>query len=257
MQIQSLSSDKDLLNQIEEEINLKESKVGKKLSRLTTTRVTIIVLILLLVVPLADSSYWDDPPLCSDLAVKQISLLSELKNKSTNENFSKLCQEIIENCKISKYPIIYISSYNEVCSYGKPPDESFRSDEFLASYDQYQSFWAYAVSDYRYNTRMNALLNMMRTLFVSLLLTIASIYFTRDVDELILNPVERMMNRVHKLAEDPLNIKNQQFKLDGDVSQKVKNIEINIKNCLGAIIDRAFNNKNINNVSTRLWRSRR
>lgn len=226
MQIQSLSSDKELLNQIEEEINLKESKVGKKLARLTTMRVTIIVLILLLVVPLADSSYWSDPPQCADLAVKQISLLSELKNKSKAENISKFCQEIIENCKKGNYPIIYISASNDVCSYGKLPDDSFRSDEFLESYDQNQSFWAYAIFDYRYNTRMNSLLNMMRTLFVSLLLTIASIYFTKDVDELILNPVERMMNRVNKLAEDPLNIKNQQFNLDGDVSQKVKKLKI-------------------------------
>ena len=178
-----------------------------------------------MVVPLADSSYWDDPPQCSDLAVRQIAVLSELKNKSIVENISKLCEEIIENCKISKYPIIYISSSDEVCSYGKLPDDSFRSDEFLASYDQYQNFWAYAISDYRYNTRMNSLLNMMRTLFVSLLLTIASIYFTKDVDELILNPLERMMNRVNKLAEDPLNIKNHQFNLDGDVSQKVNKLK--------------------------------
>lgn len=43
-------------------MDLKESKVSKRLSDLTTKRVIIIVLSLLLIMPLFNADYYNDPP---------------------------------------------------------------------------------------------------------------------------------------------------------------------------------------------------
>ena len=44
----------------------------------------------------------------------------------------------------------------------------------------------------------------MRTLFVCLVLSIGSYYFTNDANVLVLNPIERMLEIVKLIAKNPL-----------------------------------------------------
>ena len=44
----------------------------------------------------------------------------------------------------------------------------------------------------------------MRTLFVCVVLSIASIFFTSDANTLVLGPIERMLEKVKLIARNPL-----------------------------------------------------
>ena len=49
-----------------------------------------------------------------------------------------------------------------------------------------------------------AILGIGRTIFVCVVLSIASIYFSNDATVLVLNPIERMLEKVKMIAKNPL-----------------------------------------------------
>lgn len=49
-----------------------------------------------------------------------------------------------------------------------------------------------------------SIINLGRTVFVSVVLAIAAIYFQQDANHLVLNPIERMLEKVRLIAKNPL-----------------------------------------------------
>jgi hypothetical protein len=61
-----------------------------------------------------------------------------------------------------------------------------------------------AFIDQRTSTRMTAILSITRTVFICVILSIASIMFTSDANKLVLTPIERMLEKVKLIAKNPL-----------------------------------------------------
>jgi hypothetical protein len=53
------------------------------------------------------------------------------------------------------------------------------------------------------NERIQAILNIIRTLFVSIILLVGSLFFANDIYNIILIPIERMIEKVNMLATNP------------------------------------------------------
>jgi hypothetical protein len=53
-------------------------------------------------------------------------------------------------------------------------------------------------------TQMEGVIGICRTLFICLLLTIGSIFFTKDANTLVLEPIERMIEKVKLIAKNPM-----------------------------------------------------
>lgn len=51
---------------------------------------------------------------------------------------------------------------------------------------------------------MDAILSISRTIFICVILSIASIMFTSDANKLVLSPIERMLEKVKLIARNPL-----------------------------------------------------
>jgi class 3 adenylate cyclase len=51
---------------------------------------------------------------------------------------------------------------------------------------------------------VEAQINIFRTGFIVLVLGLASIYFTKDAQELVLDPLERMIEKIKAIAKNPL-----------------------------------------------------
>jgi hypothetical protein len=51
---------------------------------------------------------------------------------------------------------------------------------------------------------MNAYLSIARTIFVSIVLAFSAMLFSKDVEDLVLSPIETMIDKVNKIAENPL-----------------------------------------------------
>lgn len=54
------------------------------------------------------------------------------------------------------------------------------------------------------NNRLNAILGIVRTIFVCAVLTISSVYFSKDTNDLVVRPIEIMLEKVKKISNNPL-----------------------------------------------------
>jgi hypothetical protein len=52
-----------------------------------------------------------------------------------------------------------------------------------------------------------AVFGILRTIFVSIVLTCGSMYFSKDINDLALRPIERMIRKVNQIAANPLSSK--------------------------------------------------
>lgn len=84
----------------------------------------------------------------------------------------------------------------------------------------------YAIIEITSLTRLDAMLNLIRTLVVIVVLMSAVIVFTQDATTLVVGPIERMMNLVQRLAENPLgNLNARKKRRDLDPSDETYLLE--------------------------------
>lgn len=69
----------------------------------------------------------------------------------------------------------------------------------------------FAVVDIRSVKQSEAILGICRTIFVSIVLTLGSMYFSKDINDLALRPIERMIRKVNQIASNPLSSKEQEI----------------------------------------------
>lgn len=62
----------------------------------------------------------------------------------------------------------------------------------------------FSICDDRKNYQLNAGLSMLRTVFISIVLAGSAMLFGRDIEELVLTPVEKMVQVVKRLSKNPL-----------------------------------------------------
>ncbi|CAE8610892.1 unnamed protein product [Polarella glacialis] len=74
----------------------------------------------------------------------------------------------------------------------------------LMTAEQYQDWYFVIYFDLRSFTRQEAQMSLCTTVFVCFVLCIASIFFSRDAQALVLEPVEQMISRVEAIRDNPL-----------------------------------------------------
>ena len=76
---------------------------------------------------------------------------------------------------------------------------------------------SYYVSNWHEQT-VNGYINIGRTIFICILLAIGALYFSRDADNLVLIPIEWMIEKIKIIAIDPLAAANGDFESAGVLS---------------------------------------
>ena len=74
-------------------------------------------------------------------------------------------------------------------------------------------------------SQINAILSICRTIFVCIVLSIASIMFTSDANRLVLSPIERMLEKVKLIARNPLAAASDEVENAGVLSMLAKEEE--------------------------------
>lgn len=62
-----------------------------------------------------------------------------------------------------------------------------------------------AVYSIKNQINLESTINILRTLFICIVLSIASFYFTKDAQELVLDPLERMIEKVKIISQNPMS----------------------------------------------------
>ena len=58
------------------------------------------------------------------------------------------------------------------------------------------------------NIKITAILNLARTIFVCIILSVGALFFSKDANDIALRPIEKMIENICFISKNPLNAKN-------------------------------------------------
>jgi class 3 adenylate cyclase len=188
----------------EEEVKIPEqSKVGKKLSEMTTKRVITLVLGMMFCLPLFTNDLW-----LIDNNSYQFGLEIIDKFVGQPELFLKAWDLYIDEHEDLETPLIYLEVDHLIKWEADTDYDDLRPIEqelaTIKGADSDYFFNSIAIFDLRPYTRLQAGLSIARTIFVCLVLSVSSIMFTKDAEELVIGPIESMVAKIRSISEDPL-----------------------------------------------------
>ena len=119
-------------------------------------------------------------------------------------------QEIARNSYLNEYvaidtPIIFLRTDRTQLDYdhhSTNPDNLRIVEKELVTISNNDNF--VSVFDLRATSRLNAGLGIARTVFICIVLAGGAIFFSKDANDLVIGPIEKMMQKVRKIAENPL-----------------------------------------------------
>eukprot|EP00899_Mesostigma_viride_P006218 jgi/Mesvir1/15598/Mv03208-RA.1 len=184
---------------------VQQSRVGQKLSDLTTRRVIIGVLLMLFMVPIFDANFYLIP---DTFTLRGLEMVHESYMGSSRSgldywdfiqsNDSSIYRTTLETYVETIHPLTM--SINGTILFKRERLDHLRPGEMLLSiFDTSES-----VSDKRWESQMQAILNICRTVFVCIILGMGALLFSRDANELVIMPIERMIKKVRDVSENPL-----------------------------------------------------
>lgn len=80
--------------------------------------------------------------------------------------------------------------------------------------------------DVRWDVQFQALLDIARITFLLMVLSLGAVFFIRDADSLVLQPIERMVQQVKQMSENPLS--SLKIDVNKDEKQKSKQLETRV-----------------------------
>ena len=197
------------------EVVNKESNISKIISQSMVKKIIIIILVLLFILPLCETSFWTNDSTISYRVFAEyldrfnsFNLIHNQKNDINISNYvTNNLYSLIKNNNDPISPIINITCNEEIFYLNNSEIyKSFRSNDIKTISSN--SGDVVIVVDYKIDTYLSALISIIRTIFLCFVLTLASIIFEEDTKKLILEPLEIMIEIVENVAKDPINAKN-------------------------------------------------
>ena len=199
--------DNDANGEVQNEEIPQESKVGKKLSDLTTRRVIILVLAMMIGIILFDSSFYMSPLTSMDFGIKVFNDFDSVMEPDFNLTFDIY---VNEHKNISS-PIIFaqvgflsFGDYNTTISL-REDEKIFSSDDcsnLIPNNTEYSV--CIAVFDDRASSHLSSTLNIVKTIFICMVLSGGAICFSKDTSEMVLEPIESMIKKIKEISKNPI-----------------------------------------------------
>ena len=178
-----------------------ESKVGKKLSELTSKRVITLVLGMMFCLPLFTNSLYVDDNTSYLFGLIVVDGFADI-----GTDFDIAWDNYISEHKDQFNPLIYLEVVNARKWQTMDPDDLRYDEKLITVLDSRvgSRYYSWSIVDLRPSTRLQAGMNMIRTVFICLVLAFSSLLFSKDANELIIGPIENMTERIKRIARNPL-----------------------------------------------------
>ena len=121
----------------------------------------------------------------------------------TTANYDVAYDEFRDYHDTSTFPLFQLDAPNKDVWEDADLDD-FRNDEYGGFSVDEDGVTAQVLYDKRWLSKVDAMINICRTFMVCCLLGFSSYYFNRDSRRLVLDPLERMMERIQLIAENPM-----------------------------------------------------
>lgn len=192
-----------------------ESKVGKKLSEITTRRVIILVLIMLFSQPVFSVSTYMQEPNSYDYGLNLIQTLGP-NTKGGQAAFDSMVEIQQEINTPLRYVQIVGNTGTELEWRADGFDvETYRKSEYagvsLPSLDgDSEDVIYFAIYDLTTEVKLQAALGLVTTILVCTMLGSGAMLFSKLTTDLVISPIEDMIERVNKITADPLGAAHQE-----------------------------------------------
>jgi hypothetical protein len=217
-------ADAPKLDQETEKDPYQETNVGKKLSNRTTKRVILFVLSIMCCIPIYSTTTYKKTYTAFDSGVKN--LYFWIKNEtvasftSTNcctPQFNAAWDEYWEAHNETRTKLLYIklatANIDGEFIYKSKGDaeahEKLRGYEtkvVTSSSEVNEEHWfIIAYFSIEADSNLNGWFGLFRTVFTCILITLVSGFFSSDANELVLAPIESMLDKVKKISKNPLS----------------------------------------------------
>lgn len=226
----------DEIEDLNEEELYQETNVGKQLSDLTTKRVIILILSIMISIPIFSiDTYWSDDSSYQSGTKNLVWMLSRDQNLASNRMFLRAWKDFIEIHTVGEFSnsLLNISLLRKVDA-GSTIDmttetmklsnmsvgESVAAAGYIAGLRDYETktiiepedidslepgkYTILADFDVSKDFNLNSYLNLGRTVFVCVILSASAIFFSKDATDLVLDPIENMLKKVKRISHNPL-----------------------------------------------------
>ncbi|KAG2449913.1 hypothetical protein HYH02_000019 [Chlamydomonas schloesseri] len=231
----------------------RKTKVGQKLEELTTRRIVVGVLIMILLIPCFDIRLgtFGRPRTVGESGLKMLHSMAVAEGAGTDsfraalhtfteevvfkagaKKTSFLFQLLIANTTYlplrtspRRFEELYFAEYSSAQC---PADPNWPADQVAAGVLQPDPadgclHWdTFAVYDWRWYSQLSSILNMARSLFIIILLVTGAYFLNRDSRNLVLLPIERMIQRLQEMAENPLALTESRLQLQAPWQDKLQ-----------------------------------
>ncbi|CAK92800.1 unnamed protein product (macronuclear) [Paramecium tetraurelia] len=192
------------LQRISDEGEVKETNIGKELTELTNKRVITIVMLILFSVPILNLSTYRDANVSFTTGLQAIQYWSK-----DTEIYNYLIKDFIVYHEPLRTGLVFFKINSTILHPSEQENQYEYEDYRTASLQYYTSTdsddqTAVSISNTVADDELNAILSIVRTIFVSIVLSVAAVLFSKDVQDLILTPIEKMLETVKKISENPL-----------------------------------------------------
>lgn len=231
----SQSNEADNQKEVIKKKGKKDSKVGRVLSELATKAVIIMCFVLLILLPLFNGDFWNNPNTGTEGAAQGYKQILEypfaVPVDVTNLEYSfndagTLTDDTDQKRMLAYYTKGYIYDFpnisfgrllkvelpgSTVAYYQDPLYSNFRDEEITQGNAETTKGTIKVTIQYDVVSTLEAILNIIRTFYICALLLGGSSLFSSSTYNLIINPIEKMIERVIKVIEKPQQIKQQAF----------------------------------------------
>ena len=180
-----------------------ESKISKTLTEKNQKILIVLILVILFSNPLfLSGTFFTDDPACEIGLDHLMDIYEKTYKLGTNKDiYIKNYNQYVLSMKDYDYPIIKLTVPVYNTTYYNTPYSDLR-DEELTEYDSLNNAIVY-YSTQQWNI-WGAYINIGRTIMVCILLTVSSYLINKDVNLLVLDPIERMIERIRIVAKNPM-----------------------------------------------------
>lgn len=189
---------------------LKHMKVGGKLSDLTTKRLIFMVILMLMLSPAFERDYYIHYQSAGTFATDVFAQASTGDIDKTQ--LRKIYDASIADLASRQNPLIYFKVPQFEPAWESDVDpSSLRNSElniFSWSKDDDKTPDVLIITDQRIFIRFDAGLRMAWTTFICIVFFLAQVSFSGVINDLLLRPLDAMIQKVNALAQNPLSWKN-------------------------------------------------
>ena len=131
-----------------------------------------------------------------------LELIREFGNDVTSAGFNTTFDSYISEHLDIRTPLILVNAKDRTWEKDNITPNDLRSSEKDIVAIENGDY--VAVFDLRNNTRLTAGLGICRTIFVCFVLAAGALFFSKDANDLVISPIEAMIQKVNRIARNPL-----------------------------------------------------